>query len=349
MTGLLKANPDALRRLAALGGGPVLSLYASLDDAGAHTAETRRQELQTRLKEAEGQLRKGVEAGAAKPLEAATAGAREAIEEVPLDDHALRAVALFVPAAGEPLAIALERPIETPLAASFAARAAIEPMLEALEGESWAVVLVSRSHGRVFRGNGETLVEIADVDDDVHRWHSQGGWSQSRYQRGVEKEAADHVGRVCDLLFALHERRPLDRLVLGGPEEILPQVESKLHPYLRERLAGRIRVDVEDASVAEVVERLRPLVAERRAQAGRQAIERLEAGLGTGDEAVAGAEEVAAALRDRRVETLLLSGAATGGPTERAAEEALAQDAEVLVFESEELERFGGIAALLRF
>jgi len=349
MTELLKANQDTLRRLAALGGGPVLSLYASLDDAEAHTGETRRQELQTRLKEAEGQLRPGLDHEAAKALEAAAAAAHAAAEELALDDHALHAVALFAPAAGEPLAVGLERPIETPLATAFGARAAIEPMLEALEGDSWAVALVSRSHGRVFRGNDAHLVEVSDVDDDVHGWHSKGGWSQSGYQRGIEKEAADHVGRVCALLFAMHERRPLDHLVLGGPEEILPQVEEKLHPYLRERLAGRIRIDVEDSSVAEVLEQLQPLVAERRAAAERQAIERLEAGLGTGDQAVAGADEVMAALRDRRVETLLLSGPETGGTAERAAEEALAQDAEVLVFEGEELERFGGIAALLRF
>jgi peptide chain release factor subunit 1 len=349
MTELLEANQDALRRLAALDGGPVLSVYISLEAPEVRTPETLGLELESRLKEAEGQLRPGVPEDAAAGFDAALAAARTTLGDVPLSDHTLRAVAVFCGAAGEPLLFGLQRPIEAALAASFAPRPAIEPMLEALEGDSWAVALVSRKHGRVFRGGDAALVEVADVDDDVHRRHSQGGWSQARYQRGVEKETGDHVGHVCDLLFALHERRPIAHLAIGGPEEILPTVEEKLHPYLRERLAGHVHVDVEHSTVADVLDHLRPLAAEQRAKVRKRAIERLEAGLGTGDQAVAGGDEVTAALRDRRVEVLLLSAADSGEEAERAAEEAVAQDAEVLVFEGEELERFGGIAALLRF
>ncbi len=351
MAEMVEADQQALRRLTENGGGPALTLsvYVSLERPEVRTPETLRLELSSRLKEAEGQLRPGVANDAAASFDASLAQARELLESVPLDDHGLRAVALFCAEGSEPLLFGLRRPLDSTLAAAFGARPAIEPMLEGLEGDSWAVALVSRKHARVFRGNDSALVEIADVDDDVHRRHSQGGWAQARYQRGVEKEAADHVGRVCDLLFALHERRPLDHLAIGGPEEIRPLVEEKLHPYLRERLAGRMKIDVEHSSAADVLEHMRPLGAELRRQAEQRAVERLEAGLGTGEQAVAGMDEVLAALRDRRVETLLLTAADTGAEAERAVEEAVAQAARVLSFEGNALGRFGGVAALLRF
>ena len=50
--------------------------------------------------------------------------------------------------------------------------------------------------------------EVASIVDDVHRWHDQGGWSQARYQRGIDKEVADHLrGRV---------RGPGDDLAIGS-------------------------------------------------------------------------------------------------------------------------------------
>ena len=42
----------------------------------------------------------------------------------------------------------------------------------------------------------------------------------------LEKEAKDHVGHVCERLLALHRSRPIDRLVVGGPAEIVV-VESE--------------------------------------------------------------------------------------------------------------------------
>src|SRR3712207_6961147 len=42
------------------------------------------------------------------------------------------------------------------------------------------------------------------------------------------------------------------RLLVGAPEDLHSDVEAKLHPYLRERLAGRVEVDVENSSADDV-------------------------------------------------------------------------------------------------
>ena len=43
--------------------------------------------------------------------------------------------------------------------------------------------------------------ETDRVEDDVHSQHDQGGWSQARYQRGVEKEKDDHLVHVAEVAF----------------------------------------------------------------------------------------------------------------------------------------------------
>jgi peptide subunit release factor 1 (eRF1) len=244
----------------------------------------------------------------------------------------------------------LRRRPDFAVAAAFSERAALEPLAEALPGPRWAVALVSRKHGRIFTGTDVGLAEVSDIDDEVHRRHSQGGWSQARYQRGIEKEEKDHIGHVCRRLFAQHSSRPIDRLAIGGPAEIWPLVDAELHPYLRERLAGHIEVDVDHPSAEQVLAHAGAVMAKDRARREREAIGRVMEGLGTGNKSVAGPDEVLAALDDRRVATLLVSkGAAAEDRFEQAVENALAQSAEIVVVESEALDSLGNVAALLRY
>jgi peptide chain release factor subunit 1 len=226
---------------------------------------------------------------------------------------------------------------------------ATEPPIEALSGLRWAVALVSRKHGRIFTGSELGLAEVSDVDDEVHRRHAQGGWSQARYQRGIEKEEMDHVARVCDRLFALHRRRPIDRLVVGGPREIWPLIDAKLHPYLSERLAGHVEVDVQHSSADQVLEHVKATMEEVRARREREAVAEVMEGLGTGSKSVAGPDDVLAALDEGRVGTLLISRSAPDGRFERAVEAARRQSAEILVVEGEALDSLGKVAALLRY
>ena len=81
----------------------------------------------------------------------------------------------------------------------------------------------------------------SSVEDDTHGQHQQGGWSQANYQRSVEQEKLTHLQRSLDTLFAHFKRSRFDHLVLGAPDDLAGEVEDRMHPYLRERLAGRHR------------------------------------------------------------------------------------------------------------
>jgi peptide chain release factor subunit 1 len=240
------------------------------------------------------------------------------------------------------------------------------------------VALVSRRDARIFRGSPESLREIEQIHDVVFGQHDQGGWSQARYQRGIEKEKDDHLRHTAEALMKHFKRSPFQRLILGGPREVVADFESKLHGYLSERLAGRIEVDVDTATPEQVLKKTQPLFEELEEERESAALERL----GEGGRAALNLDEVLQALNERRVECLLLDERfdAPGttcpecgwlGPdgertcpvdgheleqledlTEAAIELTLQQSAEILAVRRrrEELEgRAGGVAALLRF
>ena len=74
------------------------------------------------------------------------------------------------------------------------------------------------------------ILEHVDVTSDVHGQHDQGGWSQARFQRGIEHEVLLHMKDVSDILLRLHEDQPLDCLVVAGPTAEAAEFVRLLHP-----------------------------------------------------------------------------------------------------------------------
>jgi peptide chain release factor subunit 1 len=280
-------------------------------------------------------------------------------------------------------AIRLPRPVQTRVAIDDSPF--IEPLVELLgTSGNWMVVLVNRQVGRMLRGDRDHLDELAVIQDDVHGQHSQGGWSQARYQRSVDEDVQDHFKNVADAVFVHYKRHSFDRLLLGGPTDALTDFEGKLHAYLKERLAGRIDIDVENSSADDVAAAAGSKIAAFEQAAEREALDRLREGVSKGTRGAAGLDDVLAALNERRVETLLVNqGFAANGCScpqcgsvysqdggkcpadgseldcrddvlESAVRLAVEQSAKVLVFDYDddnraELESHGDIAAVLRF
>ena len=104
----------------------------------------------------------------------------------------------------------------------------IGPLAEGLAApEHWCVLLVSRRSSRLFCGTREKLEEVEDVRDDVHGRINQGGWSQARFQRSIEREADDHIRTTAEVLFERLQSSSFDRLLIGGPSrDRHPHVEG---------------------------------------------------------------------------------------------------------------------------
>jgi peptide chain release factor subunit 1 len=378
-------NDDKLRRLATLraDGARVLSIFLNLDPSQFGTGAARATEVRSVLDAAQRQLREASDLShdQSQALAGDIERARDFFKSDDFSVKGAHGLALFCSGpAGLFEAIRLPRPIETRVVINDAPF--VEPLAELRSAGSWCVLLVNRQTGRMLRGSPERLTELPPVVDDVHGQHDQGGWSQARYQRSVEKEVHDHLKRVADAAFRRFKRSPFDRVLLGGPEEILAAVEERLHPYLRERIAGRIEVDVENASPDQVRDAAAPTIERIDAERTREALERLREGVSTGGRAAAGVDDVLSALNERRVETLLVRdgftaagclcpqcgwvGALDGGSCpadgaaldcrddviENAIELAIGQSAAVLVLRDDagrELESHGSVGAVLRF
>jgi peptide chain release factor subunit 1 len=376
-------DPAALRRLSGLRPerGKVLSLYLNLDPSDFATPAARTSAITSLLDEAARRAREnGFEHDEAVALREDVQRAKEFFEGEGFAKGAASVAVFACGPAGLFEALKLPRPVGSEVVIDDTPW--VEPLASLGTRERVCVALVSRRSGRVFRGSREALEEVAQVDDDVHRRHDQGGWSQSRYQRGIEKEVEDHLEHVAGRVFADWKRSPFDRLVVGCTAELYPAFEHHLHPYVRESLAGRVDLEYEYAGPADVVRAVRPLLEDRDREREHAALERLQAGLGAGGRAAAGLEPVLAALNERRVEILLYAdgeraaGVACprcgwlgvradgdvcpldGTPVDRrenvvedAIEATVLQSAQPLVVRDrrEDLAPHGGIAAVLRF
>jgi peptide chain release factor subunit 1 len=167
---------------------------------------------------------------------------------------------------------------------------------------------------------------------------------------------------------------------VGAPEAVYNDFCERLHPYLSERVVGRIEVDVEHTGVDEVQHAAEPAISAYERKLEKDALDRLEQARGTGGRGATGLEDTLAALNEQRVEVLLLQenfdaagvccpqcgwlgpsgvkscpadGTATverEDITDLAVRRAITQSAQVVrVRDDERLEPMGSIAAVLRF
>jgi hypothetical protein len=356
--------------------GRVLSVFLNLDPTEFATPPARATAITSVLNDAAHKIERyeGLDHDEQEWLRSDLERVRERLTDSGITSNGTRAVAVYACAPADLLElVSLRRPIESHVVVDRAP--AVEPLVAEADGERWVVTLVNRRAGRIFRGAGDAVEETDRIEDDVHSQHEQGGWSQSRYQRGVEKEKDDHLKTTCDALLGHFKRQPFQRLIVGGPREVVTDFEQKLHHYLSERLAGRVEVDVERSNPDQVLEAARPLIEKLEREREHHAIERL------GERGACGIEDVLPPLNERRVELLILDeqfGGVTGVQclecgwlglegercpadgsetvqledlTEAMIELCVQQAADLLAVhhEREALERYGGAAALLRF
>jgi hypothetical protein len=367
---------DQLRRLAELrlDRPVVLSLYLDLDPSEFATPPARATAVRSLLDEAERRVRErnSLTHDDRMALQASLERATAFLEN-DLPSDGAHALAVFA-SEQNGLFEALKLPRSVPNRVAIGHSPLVGPLARLARRERWCLALVNRRDARIFRGSPDGLREIQQIHDDVSGQHDQGGWSQARYQRGIEKEKDDHLKDTGDALMRHFKRQPFERLIVGGPREVVTDFEQKLHHYLGERLAGRIEVDVR-SNPDQVLGAARPLIEKLEHEREQEALDRLA------ERGACGLEDVLPPLNERRVELLILDeqfGGVTGVQclqcgwlglegdrcpadgselaqledlTEAMIELSVQQAADLLAVRHERgaLEAHGGAAALLRF
>lgn len=374
---------STLRRLAETrppDGGLVVSAFLSLDPSEFATPPARATAVRSLLDEARRRAgdRDGLPHAEREALKADLGRVQRVLED-DLPTDGARAVAVFA-SSGAGLFEVLRLPRSVGSDVVIDHSPFVEP-LAALHGSErrWAVLLSNRRTARLFTGDSARLEEVEQVRDDVRGQHAQGGTEQARRQRSIDHEVDQHLRNAAGALRRRARRRPLDRLLVGGPPELVGRLEDALDTSLRELLAGRVEVDVEHATADALLAAARPLFEADDERRERDALDRIKAAVGGGGRGAAGLADTLEALSEQRVEILLMAdGFSAGGArcpscgwlgveatacpadgtplvhrddvTEDAVERALAQSAEILVIRRfDDLRPLGGIGAVLRF
>lgn len=294
-------SEHAIRELACFSGtdAPVTSCYLDVD--GRH--HPRREDYERRL---EAMLRRG--AGQAEP-------APDPVDAERIRDYVcsgfdrsrVRGVAAFSCSAH-----GLWRTVELPIPVRDQLVVSPSPYVRQLEAvvtenRRFGVLLADRQRARLFVYELGELVERDELFEELPRdWDDDRGlrW-KDRLPHHVAELAHQHLRHAADVAFRAWQEQGFDHLVLGAPDEIAGELERMLHPYVHDRLVGRVKVSV-GAPEAEIGDAALAVEAEVEAAKEAELVAALREATGRGT-GVHGLEATLQALGERRVDTLLVS------------------------------------------
>ena len=295
-------NEDTVRELAAVSGGgaPVVTCYLDVDGR----RYPRRQDYEAQM---EHLVRRAKERA---DDTASVAGDLARVEEFVrggFDRADTRGLALFsCQSSSFWKAIPLAIPVRNQIVVNQSpAVGQLELLLHTYE--RIAVLLVDRQHARLFVFELGVLVDRSELLDELPRdYDHRGERERGDTHHHVDDLVDQHLRRATAAAFAAFQTEEYAHLLLGAPSELATAVEANLHPYLRERLRGRLPVSV---SASESTVRAAVLEAEDRLVRDRETavVDRLREALGVGRRAVAGLDGVLKALVERRVDLLVIS------------------------------------------
>jgi len=295
-------NEDTVRELAAVssGGAPVVSCYLDVDGSRYPRRQDYEAQLETLVRRARARANG----------DGSVAGDLTRIADyvhAGLDRTETRGLALFsCEASSFWKAIPLAVPVRNQVVVNPSpAVGQLELLLHTYE--RIGVLLVDREKARLFVYELGVLVDRSEFLDELPRDYDHRGERERGDTHGHVDDLVDqHLRRAAAAAFAAFQAQEFTHLLVGAPNEIAGALEGNLHPYLVERLGGRVAITVNagDAAVRQAV-----LEAEDRLVRAREAVvvERLREGVGSGRRAVAGLAAVLKALVERRVELLVIS------------------------------------------
>jgi peptide chain release factor subunit 1 len=171
-------------------------------------------------------------------------------------------------------------------------------------GDGVLVAFVGRERGDLYRLRGGRLEELAKEYDEQHGRHDQGGWSQARYQRHIEKLVQEHLKDVAATLERSLRRLRRPRVVIVASEETRAELEEELSTEVREAIIGWASAEAH-ATPAQLLQKVEPLLERWRAEQEASAVERWREAAGRNGRAASGWAQTLEAASDGRVELLL--------------------------------------------
>jgi peptide chain release factor subunit 1 len=205
--------------------------------------------------------------------------------------------------------LTLAEPVDD--AVSVGREALLTPLVPLVgRGADAIVAVVSREQGRVYRLTAGRLEEVVDRWEDTPGQHDQGGWSQARYQRHIEKLVQEHIKSVAGEIGQQARRARSARVVIVIPQEIRGEFERSLPGDVKDAIVGWAQAPAQ-AGPAELLEAVLPVLERAKAEDETELVDRWREEVGRDGRAAAGWAQTLEAASDARVEVLLFSQGVT--------------------------------------
>jgi peptide chain release factor subunit 1 len=372
---------ETLRQLAEFRAahGCAISVYVGLDPSETPTARDASTRVRSLLDELRGTYGDG--SSLSHDQREALRGDVERIRrwfDTEFDRDGAQAVAVFCSGLDNMWrTLPLAEPVDD--AVAIGREALLTPLVPLVgRGTGAIVAVVSREQGRVYRLREGRLDEVVDVSEDTPGQHDQGGWSQARFERHIEKLVQEHMKSVAGEIGQQARRARSARVVIVIPQELRGEFEATLPNDVKNAIVGWTQAQAQ-AGAAELLEAVAPVLEQADAEDEAELVDRWREEAGREGRASSGWAQTLEAASDARVEVLLFSQgvgheawqcprcgrlSATGGPCpldgtemeqrerglDLAVHHTLANGGQVRALRNrQDLDPVEGIGALLRF
>src|SRR5919199_3686012 len=167
------------------------------------------------------------------------------------------------------------------------------------------IAVVGREQGQLYRLRAGRLDEIAQQFDEQPGQHDQGGWSQARYQRHIEKLVQEHLKGVAEELDKSRRRMQAPKIVLVSSEETRAEFLDTVSTEVRESLVGWTQAEAH-STPAQLLAAVTPVLEQAQAKDEQEVLERWREEAGRNGRASSGWVDTLEAASDGRIELLLV-------------------------------------------
>lgn len=174
------------------------------------------------------------------------------------------------------------------------------------EYEDYGLLLIDSQEARLFLVRSNLLEENENASIDLMNKHKKGGWSQMRYNRLRRGQIDSFFTQLIDDLQKNKDLTNVRGLVVVGPGEAKGQLIEMMPQALKDKVIGTVDISME-ASSKDLVNLGKDLAHEEELSREKVLAERLKEAVLRGHPAAYGLTNVGNALKDGRVNYLLIS------------------------------------------
>jgi len=107
----------------------------------------------------------------------------------------------------------------------------------------YAAVVADTNRARILVFATNELVSEQEIVGEKTRSHSQGGWSQARFQRHIENFHVQHAKEIVEALDRIVQQEGITQILTAGDEVILPLLREQMPKHLSEKVVDHLKLD----------------------------------------------------------------------------------------------------------